>query len=213
MRKKHSSRKERVYFDYLKVKEQLGRRPSYEEVHKHGASNSKEYKQAFGGYFSFLDEYGELTDHEVNVYQKHYRWLNKVESEKMTKSYKMVVLQFLLNKGPFDWLNPITPEETSHYFHQFFMEKAYRRKKDFSNKNTKKLWNYDETKVAKLIAEMPMSKWVGKDDLVYFSENKFGMNFEVGESERIVLHEMTGGICKYKMQVYFERKSNKIPNT
>ncbi|MEC5425306.1 DEAD/DEAH box helicase family protein [Virgibacillus sp. C22-A2] len=209
MRLKRSSRKERVYLDYLKVKEQLGKRPSYEEVHKHGTTNSKEYKQAFGGYFAFLNEYGELTDHESTVYQKHYRWLNKVENEKMKKSYKMVVLQYLLNKGPTDWLKPITPEEVSRYFHQFFMEKSYRKNKDFSHKSAKKLWNYDETKIAKLIANMPMSKWVGKDDLVYFKENQFGMNFEVDENEQLVLHEMTSEICKYKMQVYFERKGVK----
>ncbi|MFD1039355.1 DEAD/DEAH box helicase family protein [Virgibacillus byunsanensis] len=209
MRKKRSSRKERMYLNYLNVKEHVGKRPSYEEVHKYGTSNSKEYKQAFGGYFAFLNEYGELSHHEAKVYQKHYRWLKKVENEMMNKSYKMVVLQFLLNKGPSDWLKPVTPEEVAPYFHQFFMEKNYRKEKDFSNKNTKKLWNYDKAKVAKLVADMPMSKWVSKDELVYFKENQFGVNFDVSESDQIILHEMTSEVCAYKMQVYFERKGSK----
>ncbi|MFC4022317.1 DEAD/DEAH box helicase family protein [Oceanobacillus longus] len=206
MRKKRSSRKEGVYLDYLKVKEYLGRRPTYKEVHLHGTTNSKEYRQAFGGYYAFLNEYGELTDHEFEVYQKHYRWFIKVEKEQMSKSYKMVVLQYLLDKGPSDWLKSVTPEEVALYFHQFYMEKSYRRNADFSNKNTKKLWNYDEAKVAKLIADMPMTKWVGKDALVYFKDSQFGMNFDVEKDDQDVLHEMTGGICEYKMQVYFERK-------
>ncbi|WP_067726905.1 DEAD/DEAH box helicase family protein [Oceanobacillus damuensis] len=206
MRKKRSSRKERVFLDYLKVKEKLGRRPAYKEVHLLGTINSKEYRQAFSGYFAFLNEYGELTDHEAEVYKKHYRWLNKVEKEQMSKSYKMVVLQYLLDKGPADWLKSVTPEEVAPYFHRFYMEKKYRRNADFSNKNTKKLWDYDEAKVARLIADMPMSKWVGKDELVYFEDNQFGMNFEVDESDREVVHEMTGEICEYKMHWYFERK-------
>ncbi|OZU89633.1 DNA helicase [Virgibacillus indicus] len=206
LRRKRSSRKERIYFDYLSVKEQFGRRPTYKEVHLNGIINSKEYRQAFGGYFAFLNEYGELTDHESDIYRKHYRWFNKVEKEQMSKSYKMVILQFLLDKGPNEWLNSITPEDTASYFHQFYMEKSYRRNTDFSNKNTKKLWNYDEAKIAKLIADMPMSKWVGKDELVYFEDNQFGVNFEVDTSDRDVLHEMTSEICEYKMHVYFERK-------
>lgn len=191
---------------YLSVKEQFGRRPTYKEVHLNGIINSKEYRQAFGGYFAFLNEYGELTDHESDIYRKHYRWFNKVEKEQMSKSYKMVILQFLLDKGPNEWLNSITPEDTASYFHQFYMEKSYRRNTDFSNKNTKKLWNYDEAKIAKLIADMPMSKWVGKDELVYFEDNLFGVNFEVDTSDRDVLHEVTSEICEYKMHVYFERK-------
>src|SRR5699024_8477047 len=164
------------------------------------------YRQAFGGYFAFLNEYGELSDHESTVYLKHYRWFSKVEKEQMNKSYKMVILQFLLDKGPQEWLNSITPEEVAPYFHQFYMEKSYRKKIDFSNKNTKKLWDYDEIKVAKLIADMPMSKWVGKDELVYFDDNWFGINFEVDERNRNVVHAMTSEVCEYKMQVYFERK-------
>src|SRR5699024_12113420 len=75
----------------------------------------------------------------------------KVEKELMTKSYKMVVLKYLLEKGPKNWLDPVTPTEVAPYFHQFYMEKNYRKQIDFSNKNTKKLWEYDEEKVAKLI--------------------------------------------------------------
>ncbi|GAB3802237.1 DEAD/DEAH box helicase family protein [Virgibacillus kimchii] len=210
LRKKRSSRKERMFHDYLQVKTSLGRRPTYKEAHLQGNMNSKEYRQAFGGYFAFLHEYGELSDHEADVFQKHYQWLIKVEKESMSKSYKMTVLQYLLDKGPGDWLKPVTPEEVAPYFHEFYMSKNYRKTIDFSNKNTKKLWDYDEAKTAKLIATMPMTKWVGKDGLVYFENNRFGMNFSVEPEDQEVLHEMTRQICAYKMQIYFERKSMKI---
>ncbi|WP_326480887.1 DEAD/DEAH box helicase family protein [Virgibacillus halodenitrificans] len=208
LRKKRSPRRDRIFLDYYQVKTQIGRRPTYREVHLYGNINSKEYKQAFGGYFAFLKTYGELTEHEATVYEKHYNWLSKVEKETMTKSYKMVVLQYLLDKGPSDWLVPVTPEEVAPYFHQFYMEKNYRRQIDFSSKNTKAMWEYDEKKVAKLIADMPMSKWVGKDELIFFKDGKFGVNFTVNTGDREILHRMTGEICDFKMQGYFERKSN-----
>nr|WP_223280503.1 DEAD/DEAH box helicase family protein [Virgibacillus halodenitrificans] len=208
LRKKRSPRRERIFQDYYQVKTQLGRRPTYREVHLYGSINSKEYKQAFGGYFAFLKTYGELTAHEATVYEKHYDWLGKVEKETMTKSYKMVVLQYLLDKGHSDWLVPVTPEEIAPYFHQFYMEKNYRKQIDFSSKNTKAMWVYDEKKVAKLIAEMPMSKWVGKDDLIFFKNGKFGVNFTVNVEDQEILHGMTGEICDYKMQGYFERKKD-----
>lgn len=104
LRKKRSPRRERISLDYLEVKESLGRCPTYQEAHLFGTIKSKEYRrQAFGGYFAFLYDHGELRAHEKVVYEKHYAWLTKVEKEMMTKSYKMVVLAYLLDKGPFDW--------------------------------------------------------------------------------------------------------------
>ncbi|SHG56168.1 DEAD/DEAH box helicase family protein [Ornithinibacillus halophilus] len=209
LQKKRSSRKERLFHDYLAVKENLGRRPTYKEAHLYGNINSKEYLQAFGGYFSFLQEYGELSIHEKEVYQSYYQWLAKVEKEQMSKSYKMVVLQYLLEKGPEDWFKPVTPIDIAPFFHKFYMEKEYRKQIDFSNKNTKKLWDYNEKGIIKLLSDMPLSKWVGKDDLVFFDGDQFGMNFEVDKEDQESLYKMTQQISEYKLHVYFERKGVK----
>lgn len=206
LRKKRSPRKERIYQDYIRVKERLGRRPTYREVHLYGDENSKEYRQAFGGYFAFLHKYRELSEREKEVYETYYQWLNKVEKEQMTKSYKMVVLEYLLQKGEDLWYQPVTPNEVAPYFHHFYMSKNYRKQIDFSDKNTKELWQYNEEKVAKLIANMPMSKWVGNDGLVFFDGGKFGINFEIEKKHEKILHMMTRQICEYKLQTYFERK-------
>lgn len=212
LRRKRSPRKERISGDYFAVKAEFGRRPTYKEVHLNGSENSKEYRQAFGGYYAFLNEKGELTEHEKAVYEKHYDWLAKVERETMSKSYKMVVLQYLLDQGAEDWLKPVTPEQVALYFHDFYMSRNYRKDADFSNGNTKSLWYNPEnniSKIARLIANMPMSKWIGKDELVFFEQNQFGMNFSVNPADRQILHEMTSRICEYRLHVYFERKGAK----
>jgi len=208
LRRKRSSRKERMYADFMMVKNKLGKRPSYREVHLYGHEQSREYRQAFGGYFAFLHYYDELSTHEKEVFEKHHDWLSKVEKELMTKSYKMVVLQYLLDKGPKKWRKRVTPEEVAPYFHQFYMDKEYRKRIDFSNKNTKRLWEYDEKDVAQLISTMPMEKWVGKDNLIYFDGTEFGINFTVDAKDEEILHQMTTQICEYKLKHYFERKGH-----
>lgn len=210
MRRKRSPRKERIYADYVRVKESLGRRPTYREVHLYGNENSREYRQAFGGYFSFLYDREELTEAEIQVYTKHLPWLQKLEKESMTKSYKMVVLQYMLEKGQSAWYKSVTPEEVAPYFHQFYMEKEYRKQIDFSSANTKRLWEYDEIGVARLIAQMPMDKWMDKDnDLVLFQNGEFFMNFSIDKADEEILYEMTQEICDYRLGFYFERKGYK----
>lgn len=210
MRRKRSPRKERIHEDYVRVKELLGRRPTYREVHLYGKENSQEYRQAFGGYFSFLYNCDELNRHEISVYKSYLPWLQKVEKELMTKPYKMVVLQYMLEKGPADWYKPVTPEEVAPYFHQFYMEEEYRKRIDFSSANTKRLWDYDEKGVARLIADMPMDKWMDRNnDLIVFQDDEFFINFSINKADEEILHGMTEQICEYRLGYYFERKGYK----
>lgn len=82
----------------------------------------------------------------------------------MTKSYKMIVLLAMLERGKSNWSNPISSKETAPFFHQYLMEKEYRKRIDFSDKGAKNLWDYEEKGVSKLIASMPMSKWSGSSN-------------------------------------------------
>src|SRR5699024_12081157 len=113
--------------------------------------------------------------------------------------------QFMLDKGK-NWVQSITPEQVAPYFHNFYMEKTYRKHIDFSNKTNRSLWDYDEQKVARLIANMPMKFWIGKDKLMKFENNHIGLAFEVSKDENDILRDMTQEICTYKLDGYFERR-------
>lgn len=86
LKRKRSSRKDRVYYDYLAIKERLGRRPYYKEMFLYGEVPFKEYKQVFGGYFPFLNEYGELTEKEIEAYEEYGIWFKKLEKERPWQS-------------------------------------------------------------------------------------------------------------------------------
>ncbi|MFX7629001.1 hypothetical protein ABTJ66_20485, partial [Acinetobacter baumannii] len=85
----------------------------------------------------------ELSEREKEAFLKYESWLVEVERTTMTKSYKMVVLQAMLNRGTSHWHSPITPTEAAPFFHQYLTEKEYRKRIDFSDGETKRLWQYD----------------------------------------------------------------------
>ncbi|MCD1261418.1 DEAD/DEAH box helicase family protein [Paenibacillus athensensis] len=206
--RKKQPRKEKLRQAYLEVKHELGRRPSYLELHLHGRAVSREYVQEFRSYVGFLAWAEELSAKESAAYLRYEAWLKEVESTVMAKSYKMTVLLYMLERGPADWMQPITPREAAAFFHTFYMEKEFRKRIDFSDGETSRLWTFDESKVAKLIAGMPMSKWSGSSKgLVAFEDQVFRLNIDVLPEDAQLLHAWTREICLYRLHVHFERRS------
>jgi hypothetical protein len=107
---KKQPRKEKLLNAYLELKRELGRRPTYLELHLQGNAPSQEYKQEFKSYVGFLYWTDELSDLEKEAFIEAEDWLIEVAKTGMTKSYKMVVLKYMLSRGVNHWLNPVTPD-------------------------------------------------------------------------------------------------------
>lgn len=209
LRKKVQPRKTKLLNAYLLVKQELGRRPTYLELHLKGSINSIEYKQEFGSYMGFLKWVDELSDKESNIYSEYDKWIQEVERTGMAKSYKMVVLKYMLSRGYEDWYKPVKANEISAFFHTYLTEKPYRKRIDFSDKSSKRLWEYDEEKVSKLIEDMPMSKWSGSSKgIVQFENGEFWFKLgSLSQQETEYLYKWTKGICDYRLHWHFERKA------
>lgn len=209
MASKRQPRREKLLEDYFSLKRQLGRRPTYLELHLHGASDSPQYKQEFNSFMGFLKWAEELTVKEIELYDRYESWLVDVEKTSMSKSYKMVVLLAMLQRGPSNWFDSITSAEVAPFFHHFLMEKEYRKRIDFSDKGARKLWNFDEQGVSKLIATMPMTKWSGSSKgLISYENDQFVLNFDVLKEDEDLLYVWTKEICEYRLHYHFERKAN-----
>lgn len=207
MARKKQPRKEMLRDDYFSLKQKLGRRPSYLELHLMGRSESVIYKQEFGSYVGFLLWTDELSEKEIEVFKVHEKWLKEVERTAMSKSYKMVLLKVMLDRGVENWFKPITPKEAAPGFHRYLTEKDFRKKIDFSDKTGKELWNYNEEKVSKLIARMPMTKWSGSSKgLITFENNIFTLNFDIDSQDNEILYLWTREVCEYRLHYYFQRK-------
>ncbi|MBV7504777.1 hypothetical protein KW850_05795 [Bacillus sp. sid0103] len=113
----------------------------------------------------------------------------------------------MLEQGVSNWYHPISSIEVAPFFHQYLMEKEHRKRIDFSDKGAKKLWDYDESGVSKLIASMPMTKWSGSSKgLITYEQDTFMLNLEVAKEEEISLFNWTKEICEYRLHYHFERK-------
>lgn len=207
--RKKLPRREHLLGAYRQLKQELGRIPTYLELHLQGRANSREYAGEFGSYIGFLHWANELTEREQKLYEHYEAWLKDVEKTVMTKSYKMVVLLSMLERGADDWMNPVTPSEIGPFFHRYFMSKEYRKRIDFSDKESKRLWDFNENGVSKLIATMPMSKWAGaRGSMVTFDNGLFGIQISPPQmsEEANTLYRWTKDICLYRLHYHFERK-------
>ncbi|MBB3114555.1 superfamily II DNA or RNA helicase/HKD family nuclease [Paenibacillus phyllosphaerae] len=208
--RKRLPHRERLRSDFMRLKQELGRIPTYLELHLHGASNSWEYRNEFGSYRGFLHWAELLAEREAEVYYRYESWLRDVEKTAMAKSYKMIVLLYMLERGADRWFEPVQPAEAASFFHRYLTEKEYRRRIDFSDKESRRLWEYDESRISKLIAEMPMSKWgSAKDSRTKFEDGQFALRFEIEPADREILHAWTLDICQYRLHVHFERREDK----
>ncbi|MFJ7684626.1 DEAD/DEAH box helicase family protein [Peribacillus butanolivorans] len=208
MAKKKQPRRDELVNDYLILKQEIGRRPSYLELHLKGASDSPQYRQEFSSYYGFLEYAKELSENESEIFHRYEQWLIEVEKTGMAKSYKMVVLLAMLERGDDSWFKPITSEEAAPFFHSYLTETEYRKQIDFADKSSKKLWNYDKAGVSKLISTMPMSKWSGSSKgLISYEDDIFKLNFVVRPEDQRVLFNMTKDICEYRLHYHFERKA------
>ncbi|MBM7648650.1 superfamily II DNA or RNA helicase/HKD family nuclease [Bacillus ectoiniformans] len=211
MNRKKNPRKDQLLYAFEELKLELGRRPTYLEFHLNAKSDSKAIKDYYQSYPGLLFSVDEMSSEEDSVYEQYKDWFKEVESTGMTKSYKMIVLLYMLSKGPERWLEPITPLEAAPFFHSYLTSKEYRKRIDFSDKKGKQLAEYNEKKVAQLIAEMPMDKWSGTSNgLVSFDGNKFTIQLEVNEADKEILYDWTKQICEYRLHWHFERKEENL---
>lgn len=208
-RKKRPHR-EQLHRSFLDLKGEMGRIPTYLEMHLHGSSHSQEYRNEFGSYIGFLHWADCLTAAESDVYYKYESWIRDVEKTAMSKSYKMVVLLYMLQRGVESWTKPVTPQEVAPFFHSYLTEKEYRKRIDFSDRESQRLWTYDEGNVSQLIARMPMTKWSSsKGSMTAFENGLFSLKIDPTIEDRSILHRWSNEICLYRLHVHFERKEQK----
>ncbi|UCZ54991.1 DEAD/DEAH box helicase family protein [Bacillus shivajii] len=208
-KKKFNPRKQKILNAYDRLKEEIGYRPTYLEFHRHGYENSDAIYKEFKSYVGFLNWAEELTDNEQKAYLEGEAWIKEVERvffSKVSKSYKMVVLQYMLNRGQNEWLEPVTPKEVAPYFFDYYTENEYRRKIDFNDKDKQNLTANDIDEVAKLIARMPMSRF---SDISSFDGKSFTLNLFFSDETNECVYKWTQEICEYRLERYFEKKAKK----
>lgn len=91
--------------EYDALKQTLGRRPTLSEFHRAGASIPAMRRQ-FGTWFELVREAGDIETGEADTLNRHASFLRELEVTAMTKSFKMVLLEALLEID--GWRMPAT---------------------------------------------------------------------------------------------------------
>lgn len=81
--------------DYQALRDGLGRRPTLSEFHRSGSS-VQAMRQRSGHWFALVRSMGDLTEPELAVAERFEALLRETEVTAMTRSYKMVLLQALI---------------------------------------------------------------------------------------------------------------------
>lgn len=211
--RKKLPRRELLLQSFMDLKNELGHVPTYLELHLYGRANSREYQSEFGSYVGFQAWAESLSEQEQDLFYKYEEWLKDVEKTVMSKSYKMVVLLAMLERGVDRWTDPITPQEVAPFFHRYLTEKEYRKLIDFSDQEARRLWVYNEAGVSKLISNMPMSKWAGaKGSMTTFEDGRFGLKVVAPQDAEpaLILYNWTQEICLYRLHLHFERREYRL---
>jgi len=193
-----SQRKLRLIEQYERIKYELGHRPSYVEIGEYAAV-PQGYKQDWGSYVGFLKEHQELSDEEVEAYDANRELIEQVEKTIMNRSYKMVVLLAMLERGEERWMEPITAGEVAPFFYEYLHAEKYRELKDTQTAELKGL--FDTVKVESLLKKMPFPRMGG---ILTFSGEFLLMRLNIKSRE---LYRIIKDIVNYRINEYFRSKS------
>lgn len=85
---------------YDKLKFTLGRRPTYTEFFNSGASIDK-LRRNRGSWWEFVDAKGDISADELEVLELHLQWFKDLAITRLSKSYKLVLLDTLIENHAF----------------------------------------------------------------------------------------------------------------
>ena len=187
---------------FYRLKLELGIRPTMLDFHLKSDFPSDTVHQTFYSYFGMLQKAGELTSEESDTYEKYKEWLNIAEKTDMKKSYKMVLLSYMLSRGIDKWNYPVKSEEAVGYYFNFLSSRA----------STKKEIQFKTIKRAKShLEDNPMTHWPDSNSKIISYENGvLSINIDINDSSRQIIYNWTKQICEFRLHWYFERKGEKI---
>ncbi len=84
---------------YEEFRIQHGRRPTAREMFMSGGLQRETVRRGFGSWFGLVGQMGDLAAPEREVMQRHAAFLGEVEQSRMERSYKMLVLEAMLEEG------------------------------------------------------------------------------------------------------------------
>lgn len=143
------------------LRQMLGRRPTLPELERQGRFCAAHYlrRTHWGGWYETLRELDELSPQEIEVHTECGEFLKDIESTAMTKSFKMIVLNALLDTNSL--ASGLQLGEIADYFRKHFSKDANRP--EISGTSVEDIVNCGESILVQYILENPIRAWIGEN--------------------------------------------------
>lgn len=202
MTRKNQSYRQKIITAFKDLKNELGRRPTYLEMYLQCGYEDLNIAKEFSSYVNLLAIAGDLSEQELQAFKNVEQIIFEIEKTLMTKSYKMLLLKIMLERGPSKWYSPITADEVAPGFASYLAQPTRRviDKIDMS-----------PAKVTNLIQRMPMTKWSSSSKgLATLDNATFQFNISIDSQYENIVFEWVQQICEFRLHRYFAKKAEKL---
>jgi hypothetical protein len=192
--------------DYQALKEAAGRRPTLTEVYR-ASANLKDLRRPGGHWWALVHNLGDLEPAEADCLERHGGFLREVETTAMTRSFKLILLESLLDLDGF-----ATPPQVADLAER--ARHVFRRRRGFVSDIRVDLRDLDRIDPAKWLAYWsgnPINAWTGGNRKAeakpWFEvrDGRFAPTFAVAEDERAVFQAMVQELVDYRLAAYEPR--------
>lgn len=188
--------------DYEALRDVLGRRPTLSEFY-HSGSSIPIMRQQAGHWFALVRTMGDLTEQELEAAEQFQTLLREVEVTAMTRSFKMVLLEALLE---LDGLRRAVPLYALAQRSREVMERRSRLLADLSDEM--RASGANDAVWIRYWRDNPVKHWVGTTEVreaaapFMFKGEAFALKQHVQEDIVPVLDAMLHELVDYRLAAY-----------
>ncbi|QYZ67526.1 MAG: helicase [Gammaproteobacteria bacterium (ex Lamellibrachia satsuma)] len=198
-----------IYEQLMLVEQQ---RPSAVEMYRAGVDFKHiRRNKKFGSWFDLVTARGGLDDAQQRVLQGHRSYFLEVEKAAMNKSYKMVLLEALLELDGF--IHPQTIQDLAIRSGEILLRRQPLMVMDLP----KRFQNLAEVLVSKFGQWLtywnsnPVNAFIGGNNnqsppFFEMNEDRLQPNFELAVEDRQIFHAMVQELADYKLAMYMDRE-------
>jgi superfamily II DNA or RNA helicase/HKD family nuclease/SOS-response transcriptional repressor LexA len=197
---------DRLDAQYAKLKQSLKRRPTLKDFWRSGA-NLSQLRRNYGSWWEFVDEQGDAGASELQVLEQHAQWFRDLTITRTTKSYKLVLLQTLLDQQAIS--QPVSLQDLARWARNWFLQhvewiadlpQALHPLKDLGDNVWLNHWR-----------KMPVHHWCTPEqgsNIEWFTQNSMQFQYQqsINAAELPIFCTMTEEILAWRLDQYAQTK-------
>lgn len=197
--------KDELDIQYDRLKETLGRRPTYTEFYQSGASLEK-LRRNRGSWWEFVDSKGDLEADELEVLEGHLQWFKDLAVTRTSKCYKLVLLATLIEHKAFQ--SQVSVDVLAEWARQWFLDnpewisdlpESKQQLASLSKSEWRAHWRSNPIKFWCTVEINSKIKWFG------LSNKMFEFKAIIKAHQTVVFTAMTDEVCKFKFSIYSKK--------